>query len=190
MKKRLFVVIGLLLVLGVASCGKKTTGLQETTGTQTEAVTTDKSTENTTEATTEADTEVATSADKGETTIEFYKGNNDASGIIKTSVKLKEVTPENIVEEFIKIGILGEDTKVLGFEVKDKIATLNLSSVPSTGTAGESIMLGAVGNTFARAFHVEKVRLLLDGENYSSGHIEFTDKDYLIFGEGFGKITK
>ena len=177
MKRKLLIVLVLLIVLGISSCNKKNQKTEETITTQTEETTT------TEEGTETKATESITS--EGEHIVEIYVGNGDATGLIEETVVLEEVTAESIVEELKKAGIFGGDTKVLSFAIKDNIATLDLSALPSTGTAGESVMLAVIGNTFTKTFHVDKVRLLINGENYSSGHLEFTDEDFLTYNEDY-----
>lgn len=145
---------------------------------------TTKETETSTEETTtteESSEEESESANSGEVII--YKGNQDASGLLEETVKMEEITPERLVNELKRVGILDEDAQLFGFELDGKQATLNLSTVPTYGTAGESITLGAIGNTFIKAYNLDRLRLLVDGKNYSSGHIEFSDDDYLEFVE-------
>ena len=94
---------------------------------------------------------------------------------------MDKLTAQTLVDKLIEYGVLEEGTEVLKFDMADGVGTLDLSKVPSSGTAGETLMLMSIGNTFTENFELEKLKLLVDGKNYSSGHIEQGDDDYLQF---------
>ena len=42
-------------------------------------------------------------------------------------------------------------------------------------------MFTCIGNTFVENFELDSLKLLVNGDNYSSGHIEQGDDDYLTY---------
>lgn len=133
--------------------------------------------------------------------VSIYSGNEDATGLDKKMTEVKELDAQALVDKLVEAGVLEEGTKVLSFEMtgdsaeeggpaaanestsaaEEKIGTLDLSQVPSSGTAGETLMLGAIGNTFIENYELDKLKLLVNGKNYSSGHIEQGDDDYIEY---------
>lgn len=119
-----------------------------------------------------------------------YFANEEATGLEKTmdAVEGEELTAQAVVDKLIEFGILDEGTTVISFDIKENVGTLDLSQVPSSGTTGETLMLTALGNTFIENYELEQLKLLVNGENYSSGHIEHGDEDYLTYVKEYKEI--
>ena len=49
-------------------------------------------------------------------------------------------------------------------------------------------MLNAIANTFIENYELDKLKLLINGENYESGHISHGDEDYLEFIDKYEKF--
>lgn len=113
--------------------------------------------------------------------ISIYSSNEEATGLNQAMDAVDELSAQAIVDKLIEYGVLEEGTEVLKFDMAEGVGTLDLSKVPTSGTAGESLMLAAIGNTFTENFELDRIKLLVNGENYSSGHIEQGDDDYLEF---------
>ena len=116
--------------------------------------------------------------------ITVYHSNDDATGAVQTLDGLDgdAITAEGLVDKLIEYGVLDEGTEVVDFTISDKVGTLDLSQVPSSlGTSGELIMLTCIGNTFVENFELDSLKLLVNGDNYSSGHLEQGDDDYLTY---------
>ena len=120
--------------------------------------------------------------------ISVYSSNEDATGLNQAMDAVDELTAQSLVDKLIEYGVLEEGTEVLNFDTKDGIGTLDLSKVPSSGTSGELLMLTAIGNTFTENFELDKLKLLVNGKNYSSGHIEHGDNDYLEYNRDYKKL--
>ena len=52
----------------------------------------------------------------------------------------------------------------------------------SMGASYELLLLDSIANTFGFFYNVDNFRITLDGNNYESGHLLFTDSDYLPVG--------
>lgn len=113
--------------------------------------------------------------------ISIYSSNEDATGLNQAMDAVDELSAQAIVDKLIEYGVLEEGTEVLKFDMAEGVGTLDLSKVPTSGIAGESLMLMAIGNTFTENFELDKIKLLVNGENYTSDHILHGDDDYLEF---------
>lgn len=120
--------------------------------------------------------------------ISVYSSNEDATGLNQAMDAVVELTAQALVDKLIEYGVLEDGTEVLKFDMADGVGTLDLSKVPSSGTSGELIMLTSIGNTFTENFELDKLKLLVNGENYSSGHIEHGDSDYLEYNRDYKKL--
>lgn len=127
-----------------------------------------------------------------------YRSNSDATELERVQVNEEEMNEQVLLDKLIEFGVLDEGTEILSFEVVgdipmgpgapagasggERIGTLDLSQVPtSLGTDAEIMMLGAVGNTFIENYELDKLKLLVNGANYESGHIVHGDDDYLEY---------
>lgn len=120
--------------------------------------------------------------------ISVYCANEDGTGLNQAMDAVTELTPQSLVDKLIEYGILEDGTKVLTFDTSDGIGTLDISKKPVSGTTGENLFLTAIGNTFIENFKLDKLKLLVNGKNYSSGHTKQGDKDYLDFKSDYKKM--
>ena len=49
-------------------------------------------------------------------------------------------------------------------------------------------MLTAIGNTFTENFELNKLKLLVNGKNFSGGQIKQGDNDYLEYDKNYKKL--
>ncbi len=195
MKKFMMCFVGAALMLSLAAC-TPTTKKQNTAGDKVDMG------EVETQAPGGAFDKVPDPTAESVDVVSIFSGNEDATGLKKTMTEVKELDAQSLVDKLIEEGVLEDGTKVLSFEVtggsddteagpgsekeasteaSEKIGTLDLSQVPSSGSTGDDLMLGAVGNTFIENFELDKLKLLVNGENYSGGHFEHGDDDYLEY---------
>lgn len=136
----------------------------------------------------------------------IYYGNSDATGLERETADLEELTAQALADLLIEHEVLEEGTTVNSFEMTgaekagpgvesgtedgERIGILDLSAIPESGTSGEIVMLAAIGNTFTENFELDKLKLLINGENYSSGHIEHGDEDYLEYIDDYETFNK
>lgn len=120
--------------------------------------------------------------------ISVYSQNDDGTGLNQAMDAVSELTAQALVDKLIEYGVLEEGTKALSFDVADGIGTLDLSQTPASGTTGETLMLVSIGNTFIENYELDKLKLLVNGKNYSSGHIEQGDQDYLQYEKDYKEI--
>lgn len=91
------------------------------------------------------------------------------------------------LEELIKgptsqslTGLIPKETRVLDVKVKDWIAYPDFSKEiynMNVGSAGEALVLASIANTLIKFPGVEKVRILVEGEEIGTlaGHVELTE---------------
>ena len=122
---------------------------------------------------------------------ELYLPNDNADGFVVVRETV-DASPEGLVDALIAHGVLPEGTAVLRFETQsdgvetregDMVSyevgevslTLDLSeeflpAVTGTGTAGETMVLGSLVNTFLTAYHGKTLTLTCGGETVETGH--------------------
>ena len=141
--------------------------------------------------------------------ISIYHSNEDVTGLMKAMDGVETMDAQAVVDKLIEYGVLEEGTEVLSFETQGEktenagpggssegdsvssaeLGILDLSKVPSNlGTSGELAMLTAIGNTFTENFNLDQLKLLVNGENYESGHIVHADEDYLTYEPEYEKL--
>lgn len=134
-----------------------------------------------------------------------YSGNEDATGLVQDLEDVEVLDAPSLVNLLIEKGVLEEGTEVISFDTKgaekigpgvevsetedgERTGTLNLSKVPNLDAAQERIMLTALGNTFIENFELDRLKLLVNGENYSGTSVKQGDNDYLTYVEKYEKL--
>ena len=114
--------------------------------------------------------------------IKVYVCNDDATAFVSESVKIDELTPENIVQVLIKKSVLSSDVQVLKCDKQtvDGVESLEIdfneafgAYVCSMGTTGEYYTIGSIVNTFLDAYGCEKVKITVEGNTLETGHAEY-----------------
>lgn len=114
--------------------------------------------------------------------ITIYTSNNDATAFVAESVKIDELTPENIVNALIEKSVLSSDVQVLKCDKQtvDGVESLEIdfneafgAYVCSMGTTGEYYTIGSIVNTFLDAYGCEKVKITVEGNTLETGHTEY-----------------
>ena len=114
--------------------------------------------------------------------IQLYVSNDDATEFVSESVRIDELTPENIVNVLIEKSVLSSDVQVLKCDKQtvDGVECLDVdfneafgAYVCSMGTTGEYYTIGSVVNTFLDAYGCEKVKITVEGNTLETGHAEY-----------------
>ena len=114
--------------------------------------------------------------------INAYVSNDDATAFVAESVKIDELTPENIVKVLIEKSVLPSDIQVLKCDKQtiDGVKSLDVdfneafgAYVCSMGTTGEYYTIGSIVNTFLDAYGCEKIKITVEGNTLESGHAEY-----------------
>lgn len=197
MKGKKFAAAGMLVMaLALSACGSKgNTENEENTAEETPVVTAQNTTPVETETPAPEETPEVTEEPKIEETaavapkeddtapaedgISIYYGDENAEHILSEQIPKQKITPELLVSELAKRGILTSDVKVNSLkEVKKNGAkTLELDFgekfrelIFSQGSAGEYIMMGSVVDTFLKAYDAESMTITVEGDVLESGH--------------------
>ena len=114
--------------------------------------------------------------------INAYVSNDDATAFVAESVKIDELTPENIVNALVQKSVLSSDVRVLKCEEQtvDGVKSLDVdfneafgAYVCSMGTTGEYYTIGSIVNTFLDVYGCEKVKITVEGNTLETGHAEY-----------------
>lgn len=120
--------------------------------------------------------------------ISIYSHNDEGTGLNQAMDAVSELTADALVDKLIEYGVLEDGTTVLNFDVADGVGTLDLSKVPTGESTNELAMLTAVGNTFIENFELDKLKLLVNGSNYSGQKVIQQDSDYLEYVKDYKEV--
>ena len=191
MSRRLLCVLLVGILISLSACSNSTnTDLPQADGQKTEQQDDDKNKvdqkeENKEEQSgenSEEQSEDTISKEDKTVEIKVYVCNDDATAFVAESVKIDELTPENIVNALIEKSVLSSDVQVLKCDKQtvDGVESLEIdfneafgAYVCSMGTTGEYYTIGSVVNTFLDAYGCEKVKITVEGNILETGHAEY-----------------
>ncbi len=131
--------------------------------------------------------------------VSVYRADSAGTGLERILADVEELTPQTLVDQLAGYGVLDEGTEVLSYNMEgavklgpgvsadeaegsgDRIGTLDLNQVPELSAAEEDIMLRALANTFIENYELDKLKLLVNGENYTSANRTDGDDTYLEY---------
>ena len=157
MKKLIAGLLALTMLLALCACGSKTTTAEKTPPVETSAAQTETPAQETPDASPVAPT----------VECKLFLPNDSIDG-----VEEKTVTVENAL---IENGAAPEGTRVNSAEVDGKTLKLDLSkefgdAVKSTGTAGETMYLVSLVDTFLVFYDCDQLVLTVEGQTLETGH--------------------
>lgn len=121
-----------------------------------------------------------------------YSGNDNADGFVTTQAVLEALTPEALFALLTEAGSIPEQTVCISFAQSEDGRTLTLDvsrqfadGIMQMGTAGETMMLGSLVNTFLSAYGAEELILSVEGLPLETGHNVY-DFPLGFFGQGNG----
>lgn len=191
MSRRLLCVLLVGILISLSACSNSTnTDLPQADGQKTEQQDDDKNKvdqkeknkeEQSGENSEEQSEDTVSNEDKS-VEIQLYVSNDDATEFVSESVKIDELTPENIVKVLIEKSVLPSDVQVLKCDKQtvDGVEILDVdfneafgAYVCSMGTTGEYYTIGSIVNTFLDAFDCEQIKITVEGNTLESGHAEY-----------------
>ena len=106
-------------------------------------------------------------------------------GCSSTSGNLNELTPNSLFDVLKTSEIIPLETKLNSFNTY-KEDGLSIGVVDfshefynfNLGSSGEILMLNSIAKAYMKNFHLDKFKILVDGEEYQSGHILYEKDDY------------
>lgn len=104
-----------------------------------------------------------------------YSSNDNADGLVRSEVQVEQINETVIAEKLIGKGVLPQDAAVNAFAQNEKQLVIDFNTAFQThllslGTAGESLLIQSVVNTFLEAYGAESVVLTVNGAVLESGH--------------------
>lgn len=127
---------------------------------------------------------------------------NESGKLAREAVDLEALTEEALVNCLMEKGVLEEGTKVSAFDIEggekagpgveaadggERIGTLDLTQFPQADGAKEQLLLNAVANTFIENYELDKLKIMVNGDNYTSANITMGAEDYLEYTEDYEK---
>ena len=105
-----------------------------------------------------------------------YRGNDNADGLVSREVLVPEITPEAVLTSLKEDGVVPEEVSVLTLTQKEQELTIDfnaafLQALCSAGTAGETMLVNSVVNTFLSAYDAQSIRITVEGAIPESGHM-------------------
>lgn len=124
--------------------------------------------------------------DSSEVFASIYISDIESDSIVNKKVKVNEITSTSIFEELKNENIIVSDTNLNSFNTyknqdEELIGVLNLSKEfynSNLGSGFESMMLNSIAKTYMENFNLDKFKILIDDEEYESGHILIQKDEY------------
>ena len=126
-------------------------------------------------------TTAVTEPDTGETTqklVSFhaYRGNENADGLLSREVLVPEITPDIVLRALMEDGVVPADVSVLTLTRKEEQLLIDFNNafflhLCSMGTAGETMIMNSVVNTFLSAYNATSVIITVEGQTLETGHV-------------------
>ena len=109
-----------------------------------------------------------------------YYPNENADGTDTEEMECKELSAENIWSLLKGKGVVAENAEINNFRETDKALELDVNEafgeqLRSYGTAGETMLMESVVNTFLDAYGCEGILITENGGTLISGHREYAD---------------
>ena len=110
----------------------------------------------------------------GSSLVSIYAPNADATALLPSDVPVQD-DPQGIMDALALNSAVPCFAKVLSFTVEGDMGTLDLSAsfgeaLSSTGTAGETLYMGSVVNTFLTRYALTSLRVTCEGADIETGH--------------------
>lgn len=120
--------------------------------------------------------------------IVYYTFDINTEKLTENTKQVDEVSVGNIVKAMVEKKMLQAGTEVKTAKVteingvKTLVVDMNDKFVNfDQGSTSESLTLRCFANSLVKTFKVEQVKLSVDGQNYSGGHIALKDGEYLKY---------
>lgn len=116
----------------------------------------------------------------------IYTYDVDSDSISDKKVKVKEVTSDCILDKLKSENIISPKTTINNFNIykssnEEVVGVLNLSKEFydfNLGSGFESMMLDSIAKTYIENFNLDKFKILVNNEEYGSGHISMEKDEY------------
>ena len=118
-------------------------------------------------------------------TATIYTSDSQVENLVDKKVNIKEVAADSLFNELKTHNVIPKDTKLNSFDKfidnNENIGIVNFSKEFydfNLGSSGEVLMLNSIAKTYLENLNLDKFKILVDGEEYQSGHILYEKEDY------------
>jgi hypothetical protein len=115
----------------------------------------------------------------------IYTSDSSAENIIDKEVTLKELNATSLFNELKNQNIISKNTSLNNYDSYKKnsqiIGVIDFSEEFydfNLGSSGESLMLNSIARTYIDNLKLDKFKILVNGNEYESGHILFEKDDF------------
>ncbi|WP_052356554.1 GerMN domain-containing protein [[Clostridium] dakarense] len=122
---------------------------------------------------------------EGDVLATIYTSDSSAENIINKEVTLKELSADSLFNELKKQKVINENTLLNSYnsykENNQVVGIIDFSKEFydfNLGSSGESLMLDSIAKTYIDNFKLDKFKILVNGNEYESGHILFEKDDF------------
>lgn len=121
---------------------------------------------------------------KKEVTISVFYSNEDATAFTVDVVKIKELTPENVLNALADKVVIDKGIKINKFEVSeiDGMQSIDIDFdqkfkeyIMSCGSTQEYYVIGGICDTFIKAYQADRIKITVDGNCLETGHNDYPD---------------
>ncbi len=179
MKKLFALIMAVITVLSFAACGTDSQDSEKaelsSSPAPENAETAPSASPDTAEYTAAPIPESAETPSATSETVTYYHGDENAEKLIAENGEVPEISAQALLDLLYSKGVLSEPVVANSFNSDNGVLNLDVSGnfsalLSSMGTAGETIIMGSIVNTFLDAFNGNGMFITVDGETLVSGH--------------------
>ncbi len=115
----------------------------------------------------------------------IYIPNIEDECLTSQDLIINELTPNVLFNELKNNNVITKNTNLISFDTYTKdnqnIGVINFSKEFynfNLGSYGELLMLNSIAKTYIVNFNLDKFKILIEGNEYESGHISFRENEY------------
>lgn len=115
----------------------------------------------------------------------IYIPNIEDECLTSQDLIINQLTPNVLFNELKNNNIITKNTNLISFDTYTKdnqnIGVINFSKEFynfNLGSYGELLMLNSIAKTYIVNFNLDKFKILIEGNEYESGHISFRENEY------------
>lgn len=115
----------------------------------------------------------------------IYIPNIEDECLTSQNLIINQLTPNVLFNELKNNNVITKNTNLISFDTYTKdnqnIGVINFSKEFynfNLGSYGELLMLNSIAKTYIVNFNLDKFKILIEGNEYESGHISFNKDEY------------
>jgi len=115
----------------------------------------------------------------------IYLPNIEDGCLDSQDLTINKLTPNILFNELKNNNIITKNTNLISFDTyiknNENIGVINFSKEFysfNLGSLGELLMLNSIAKTYIVNFDLDKFKILIEGNEYESGHVSFRENEY------------